>query len=359
MKQNQVEFNYLNSHVFHDPKSNFTLNLSGFDVLSDLEKVQKSYKYAVQQAIHKIKLVESGEVVNKTANKEETEDRAVDHYNLRHPQELVSGKSLQHSLKLWNEVNDYVSQILDGKLLNEDNQKYEDVIFNGIGGSYLGPLMLVIGLHGDNYNAKKGDQKLPLTLHFFSNTDPDSFHVLSEKLNLKTTIMVNISKSGGTQETKGNMDTFNTLLSKQNLSMGPHNIAVTTPSSNFDKFAQQNKFMKIFYMNNETGGRTSIVSAVGMVPSAFARLSFDDFLKGQSYMDELTRKENILENPALLVSIGIDILTKQRGRKNMIVLGYSDFLKEFSHYLQQLYMESLGKEYDENGVPNVSLFERN
>jgi glucose-6-phosphate isomerase len=170
--------------------------------------------------------------------------------------------------------------------------------------------------------------------------------------------MVNISKSGGTQETKGNMDTFNALLSKQNLSMGPHNIAVTTPSSNFDKFAQQNKFMKIFYMNNETGGRTSIVSAVGMVPSAFARLSFDDFLKGQSYMDELTRKENILENPALLVSIGIDILTKQRGRKNMIVLGYSDFLKEFSHYLQQLYMESLGKEYDENGVPNVSLPEK-
>lgn len=92
-----------------------------------------------------------------------------------------------------------------------------------------------------------------------------------------------------------------------------------------------------------------------MVPAAFAKLSFDQFLKGQSYMDELTRKENLLENPALLTAVGIDILTKRQGRKNMIVLGYSDFLKEFSHYLQQLYMESLGKEYDEFGVPNVCV----
>jgi glucose-6-phosphate isomerase len=352
---------------YHDPKSNFTLNLSGFEVLADLNNVQKAYKYAVKHALQKVNEIESGATVNKTANTEESENRAVDHYNLRHPQELVPGKSLQHSLKQWDDINDYISQILNGKIVNENKERYEDVIFNGIGGSFLGPLMLVIALHGDNYNLKKGDQKLPLNLHFFSNTDPDSFRVLSEKLDLKKSIMVNISKSGGTAETKGNMDTFNKLLSDQGVTMGPHNIAVTTPGSAFDKFAQANKFMNIFYMNNETGGRTSIVSAVGkyyicivinqylgMVPAAFAKLSFDQFLKGQSYMDELTRNEDMLENPALLIAIGIDYLTKLQGRKNMIVLGYSDFLKEFAHYLQQLYMESLGKEYNEDGIPNVS-----
>jgi len=348
----ETEHRYLHTHVFHDPKSNFTLNVSGFDVLDDLDKVQQKYQYAIKHAMDKVKQIESGAIVNKTANKAETEDRAVDHYNLRLHDELVKGKSLQHSLKLWEEIKTYVEQILDGKIVNEDGNRYEDVIFNGIGGSYLGPLMLVIAYHGDNYNIKKGSDKLPLNLHFFSNTDPDSFHVLSQKLDLKKAIMVNISKSGGTQETKGNMDTFNNLLSMQGLSMGPHNIAVTTPGSGFDKFAQQNKFMNIFYMFNETGGRTSIVSAVGMVPAAFARIPFEQFLQGQSYMDELTRKDNILENPALLTAIGIDILTKRQGRKNMIVLGYSDFLKEFAHYLQQLYMESLGKEYDENGIPN-------
>lgn len=258
-----IEQRYLNTHVYHDAKSNFTLNLSGFELLSDLQKIQKTYQYAIQRAIQKVKEIESGAIVNHTANKEESEDRAVDHYNLRHPQELVKGKSLQYSLKLWDEINTYVGQILDGKIVNEDSQKYEDVIFNGIGGSYLGPLMLVIAMHGDNYNIKKGNNALPIKLHFFSNTDPDSFHVLVQKIDLKKTIMVNISKSGGTQETKGNMDTFNKLLSEHGLSMGPHNIAVTTQGSNFDKFANSNKFMKIFYMNNETGGRTSIVSAVG------------------------------------------------------------------------------------------------
>ncbi|KAL0489983.1 glucose-6-phosphate isomerase [Acrasis kona] len=352
MTKGETESRYLNGHVFHDAKSNFTLNLAGFELLDDINKIKKTHEYSVKKAIAKVVEIESGAIVNTTANKEETEDRAVDHYNLRHPQELVKGKSLDHSLKQWNEVNTFVSKILDGTTLNEDKQKYQDVIFNGIGGSFLGPLMLVIAAHGDNYNLKKGDKKLPLNLHFFSNTDPDSFKVLADKLDLKTSIMVNISKSGGTQETKGNMDTFNALLSKQGIEMGPHNIAVTTSGSGFDKFAKENKFLNIIYMFNETGGRTSIASAVGMVPAAFAKLSFDEFLKGQSYMDELTRKDDLTQNPALLISIAIDILTKRHGRKNMIVLGYSDFLKEFAHYLQQLYMESLGKEYDIDGVPN-------
>lgn len=92
-----------------------------------------------------------------------------------------------------------------------------------------------------------------------------------------------------------------------------------------------------------------------MVPCAFAGLDFAEFLKGQQHMDQLCRNEDAKKNPAMLCAIGMDWYTKTQGRKNMIVLGYSDFLKEFAHYLQQLYMESLGKEYNEEGFPNVII----
>ena len=149
------------------------------------------------------------------------------------------------------------------------------------------------------------------------------------------------------------MDSFNELLRDSGITdIGQHNIAITTPGSKFDQYAQHNKFMNIFHMNNETGGRVSVCSAIGMVPCAFARLDFDQFLRGQSHMDDLNRRKDAFQNPALLISVAIDNLTKEQGRKNMIVLGYSDSLKEFAHYLQQLYMESLGKEFSEDGSPN-------
>jgi glucose-6-phosphate isomerase len=268
---------------------------------------------------------------------------------LRHEKELVSGKSLKKSLELWNTINTAIQKIVKGETKNEDGDQFTDAVFNGIGGSYLGPLMLVVAMKGPDFNFSKD---LPIRLHFVSNTDPDYFALLMSKLDLKKTIMVNMSKSGSTAETKGNMEAFNNLLKEKGINLGLHNIAITTKGSAFDKFAAQNNFMHVFHMFEETGGRFSVASAIGMVPCAFAGLDFAEFLKGQQHMDQLCRNEDAKKNPAMLCAIGMDWYTKTQGRKNMIVLGYSDFLKEFAHYLQQLYMESLGKEYNEEGFPN-------
>jgi glucose-6-phosphate isomerase len=111
--------------------------------------------------------------------------------------------------------------------------------------------MLLVANKGMDYNF---NSDLPVRMHFLSNTDPDSFKLLMDKLNLKTTIMVNMSKSGSTAETKGNMDAFNELLEKNKIEKkGKHNIAITTPDSKFDIYAKEKEFMNIFYMNNETG----------------------------------------------------------------------------------------------------------
>jgi glucose-6-phosphate isomerase len=344
-----------NNHLYHDPESQFTLNLYGWNSLNNLEDVLDQYKYSIRIALETISQIERGEVVNCTANEKESENRAVDHYNLRMEEELVKGKSLARSLQQWEDIRSKVGRILNGEVVNEFGDRYTDVIFNGIGGSYLGPLMILIAMKGDRYNFdSQNPDSVRMRLHFVSNTDPDSFHLLLSKLKLECTLMVNMSKSGGTAETRGNMEAFNAQIQKheKKLHVGRHNIAVTVEGSNFDKYARENQFLHVFYMFNETGGRTSIVSAIGMVPSAFAELKFDEFLKGQSHMDKLTRQKDPRQNPAMLIAIAIDHLCKLTGRKNMIVLGYSDFLKEFAHYLQQLYMESLGKEYSKNGAFN-------
>jgi len=353
MEPISIESSFLNSTV-HDSKTNFTMNYYGFAGLSALtSNTMKRYKYAVSKALSDFKEIEMGKTINTTAILEESENRAVDHYNLRSSQEQIQGKSLQHSLSHWQEIKEKASDIIMGKTTNEKGEKFTDVIFNGIGGSYLGPLFLLVALKGPDFNVSSN---LSIRLHFLSNTDPDSFYLLvTDKIQqhhrLSTTLMVNMSKSGSTAETKGNMDSFNEiLLANGILNIGSQNIAITTPNSAFDQYAKKNNFLHVFYMNNETGGRFSVCSAIGMVPCAFAGLNFDEFLKGQGHMDELCRHEDVSLNPAMLIAIGMDHLNKNVGKKNMIVLGYSDFLKEFSHYLQQLYMESLGKEYSRDGI---------
>ncbi|KAL9645235.1 hypothetical protein ABK040_002435 [Willaertia magna] len=349
-------------YIIHDPKTQFTLNVSGFftTLPTNIQQlVKENYSFAIQVAKQKISDIEEGKIVNKTVIKHETENRAVDHYNLRLENSPVQGKSLKDSINYWNEIKEKITPLLNGEKKNPLNGKaYKSIIFNGIGGSYLGPLLLVVAMKGLYFNDLQRKEGLP-ELYFVSNTDAESFSQLFDKnggaLDLSQCLLVNMSKSGGTAETKGNMNTFNRLLLEQNVckdnEIGNFNIAITTKGSNFDKFAQKNNFLHTFYMNEETGGRTSIVSAIGMVPCAFAKLNFDEFLRGQAHMDELTRKLNTVEeqlnNPALITAILMDHLQKYQGRKNLIVLGYSDALREFAHYLQQLYMESLGKQFHE------------
>ncbi|KAL0208605.1 hypothetical protein P9112_011192 [Eukaryota sp. TZLM1-RC] len=336
--------------LFHDSKTGFTLDLSGFRSLQCIDTLERKYNLAVMHIFDNIEAIEQGEIVNTTAVKSESENRRVDHYNHRIKQPQGSGdflsRSLQSTLDYNKKVVQDVQSIISGGKTKEGHV-FTDVVFNSIGGSFLGPLMLLISQKGESYN-----DYLPLKLHFVSNTDPESFHDLFSRISVESTLCVHMSKSGSTAETAGNLEAFSKMLNDKNLDIGSRNCAVTTEGSPFDKKARTDNYRFIWYMKEETGGRTSIVSAIGMVPAAFGGLDFAQFVLGMSDMDELTRKPSIKENPALLISLGIDKLFQEEGRKNMIVLGYSDYLKEVSHYLQQLYMESLGKEYDIDGVPS-------
>jgi glucose-6-phosphate isomerase len=104
------------------------------------------------------------------------------------------------------------------------------------------------------------------------------------------------------------------------------------------------------------GGRTSETSVVGLLPAALQGLDIDSFLAGARACDEVTRRTDVRQNPAAQLALMWFYIGNGRGAKDMVVLPYKDRLELFSRYLQQLVMESLGKEKDLTGkVVNQGL----
>lgn len=351
-----MQARHFSGYQCYDPRTRFGLSCAGFRGFSMPAKLRE-YRYAVDKAFSLIRAIESGQAVNSTVVKEESENRPVDHYNLRLDEATpenqakfaaVPGKSLQASLRDWERISGAVEALVQAK-------QYSHVIFNGIGGSYLGPFMLLVAKHGDDYNEVMARQGRP-SLHFSANTDSESFSKLLAQLDLSRTLMVVISKSGSTAETATNMRTFMSLLESRKVAtpetIGRHLAAITTAGSKLDALARAKKFALVENMHESTGGRTSVCSPVGMVPCAFAGVDFAAFITGMSHMDELTRRADAKANPALLYAIFTDAYLRSRSVPcNTILLAYSDALKHYAHYCQQLYMESLGKEYTAQGLP--------
>jgi glucose-6-phosphate isomerase len=136
---------------------------------------------------------------------------------------------------------------------------------------------------------------------------------------------------------------------KAKVKFAPHAVAVTGENSNLFLTAQKGKWLDIFPMWDWVGGRTSVMSAVGLLPAALQGYDISQFLQGAKEMDEWTREPNLANNPAGLLAAMWFSTGTGKGKKDMVVLPYKDRLELFSKYLQQLVMESLGKEKDLKG----------
>ncbi len=158
--------------------------------------------------------------------------------------------------------------------------------------------------------------------------------------------MLIISKSGGTPETRNGMLEAKAAFDKAGIDFGKHAVAVTGEGSKLDRYATEQGFITRFPMEDWVGGRTSVLSTVGLVPAALLGLDIDAMLAGAAAMDEKTRVRDASKNAAMQLAIAWHSATKGRGEKDMVVLPYKDSLVLFSKYLQQLVMESLGKEKD-------------
>ena len=289
----------------------------------------------IMQAFEAMDNLEKGS----TANIDEA--RQVGHYWLRTP-ELAPQKIIANNIiELNNSIDDFSRKILQGDIVSEKNDNFTDVIWVGIGGSSLGPMLLVRTLKKCNNG---------LEFHFIDNIDPKGINDTLLKIGsrLDTTLIVTVSKSGGTPEPRIVMEQLKRYIIEQGLDWSKKAIAITMKDSKLYNVANSEGWLKIFEVYDWVGGRTSITSSVGLLAGALIGCDIYKFLQGASLMDQATRVKNIGENPSALLALSWYISGDGKGYRDMVVLPYKDRLELFSKYLQQLIMESLGKKLDRN-----------
>jgi glucose-6-phosphate isomerase len=290
----------------------------------------------VKKAFAAMRELEAGALANPD------EKRMVGHYWLRNPK-LAPTPELRADIDDTNaRIKQFAADVHAGRIAPEKGEKFRHVLLVGIGGSALGPQFI-----GDAL----GRADDPLDIHFLDNTDPDGFDRVFDRIgdHLAHTLTVVISKSGGTKETRNGMLETAARYEKAGLNFGRHAVAVTGVGSELDKHAEKNGWLTRFPMHDWVGGRTSVMSAVGLVPAALEGFDIDRFLAGAAAMDEKTRAGDAAKNAAMLLALMWHYAGGGRGTKDMVILPYKDRLMLFSKYLQQLVMESLGKEKDLEG----------
>ncbi len=290
----------------------------------------------VEQAFAAMRDLEAGGLANPD------EKRQVGHYWLRSP-ELAPNDELRANIIETNaRIYRFASDIHVGRIPAPGGKPFEHVLLIGIGGSALGPQFVADAL---------GTSRDLMNVFFFDNTDPDGFDRVFEKIGsgLAHTLVVVVSKSGGTKETRNGMLEAQERFTKAGLDFPKHAVAVTGAGSELDKYAESNGWLARFPMFDWIGGRTSVMSAVGLVPAALQGLDTEKFLAGAAAMDAHTRQPTRNENAAMLLALMWFYAGDGQGKKDMVILPYKDRLALFSKYLQQLVMESLGKEKDLDG----------
>ncbi|MDQ2824484.1 MAG: glucose-6-phosphate isomerase [Verrucomicrobiota bacterium] len=290
----------------------------------------------IEKAFASMRELEGGAIANPD------EKRMVGHYWLRNPA-LAPNARLRAEIEETNlRIKQFARDIHSGKIAAAGGKKFEHILLVGIGGSALGPQFIADAL---------GSARDPMDIYFFDNTDPDGFDRTFGKIDnfLSQTLVIVISKSGGTKETRNGMLEAEAKYKAVGLQFEKHAVAVTGVGSELDKHAEKNGWLARFPMHDWVGGRTSVMSAVGLVPMALQGLNIDNFLAGAAAMDERTRLTDATQNAAMLLALMWHYAGNGKGEKDMVVLPYKDRLMLFSKYLQQLVMESLGKEKDLDG----------
>ncbi len=289
---------------------------------------------AAHTAMHAL---EAGAVANAD------EARMVGHYWLRDASRAVNEDTARQIRDALAQVQRFAAAVHTGQVRSSTGALFSNQLIVGIGGSALGPQLAAAAL------ASPRDR---LKTFFFDNTDPDGFDRTLSALEstlggLAQTLVLVVSKSGGTKETRNGQLYAEAAFSRAGLAFAKHAVAVTGVGSELDRSAQG--WLARFPMWDFVGGRTSELSAVGLLPAALQGVDIDQLLAGARAMDALTRHPDPQQNPAALLAVCWHHATGGRGQKDMVVLPYRDRLELFSRYLQQLVMESLGKEHDRAG----------
>jgi glucose-6-phosphate isomerase len=269
------------------------------------------------------------EALEKGATANPDENRMVGHYWLRAP-ELAPTPELTREIRdTLQAVQRFAAGVHDGSIKPPSAPKFTRVLSIGIGGSALGPEFVADAL---------GDPAADvMAVHFLDNTDPDGFAREFARLKgaLAETLCVVISKSGGTPETRNGMLAAAAAYKAAGLDFAKHAVAVTGTGSALDKTAESEGWLARFPMWDWVGGRTSELSAVGLLPAALQGLDVDAMLAGAAACDVATRERDTLKNPAARISVyGNKGSTDQHAYVQQLRDGVNNFFVTFIRVLE-------------------------
>lgn len=327
---NQAQWERYKNHLTYCPEIGLLLDISGMHFPDDFFENMEPRMVRVYREMAEL---ESGAAANPD------EGRMVGHYWLRTPYLAPTAEITGEIENTVREIKAFTEKIHRGVLVPERGGAFSRLLLVGIGGSALGPQFLADAL------GNVGD---PVTPHFLDNTDPDGIDRVLAQIGdgLAATLTLVISKSGGTRETRNGMLEAEAAYRRAGLHFPRHAVAVTGTGSELDRLALEQEWLARFPMWDWVGGRTSVTSAVGLLPAALQGFDIDALIEGARLCDALTRMPNTRANPAARLALMWYHATAGAGKKDMVVLPYKDRLLLFSRYLQQLVMESLGKELD-------------
>jgi len=281
-----------------------------------------------------------GDIIN------HTEGRAVLHTALRAPKDanvLVDGANVIpeiHQVK--SLIKNFSEAVINGTKKGYTNKAFTDVVNIGIGGSDLGPAMVVdsLAFYGNH-----------LTPHFVSNVDGDHVNEVLKTLNPETTLFVIVSKTFTTQETLSNATTIREwfLNHGKQEDVAKHFVAVSTNTAKVEAFGIESS--NIFPMWDWVGGRFSLWSAVGLsISLAVGYDNFESLLDGAHKMDTHFKEEEFETNiPTILAFLSIWYNNFFKAESEAVI-PYTQYLNQFATYLQQAIMESNGKSIDRSGT---------
>ena len=320
-------------YLFHDPATGLMLDVSRMNFPDGFFAAMEP---AMLGAFDEMAELEKGAIANPDEN------RMVGHYWLREPSLAPTGEMVVEIRETVRQVKEFAAQVHAGTIATPEGKPFRRLLVVGIGGSALGPQFVADAL---------GTAADRLEPHFFDNTDPDGMDLVLSRIGagLAETLTVVISKSGGTKETRNGMLEAQAAYRCAGLDFARHAVAVTGAGSALDRTAAAEGWLARFPMWDWVGGRTSETSAVGLLPAALQGIDIDAFLDGARQCDILTRCRETRRNPAALLSLMWHHATGGCGARDMVLLPYKDRLLLFSRYLQQLIMESIGKELDREG----------
>ena len=296
-----------------------------------------SMEPSMQQAFRAMDELESGAIANPD------EKRMVGHYWLRAPKLAPTKEIALEITGTVESIRKFAADVHAGKIHPPGAARFTQVLAIGIGGSALGPMFV-----GDALGDPGADR---MRIHFVDNTDPDGIArtLATLKDRLRETLCIVTSKSGGTPDTRNGMLVVAEAYRAANLNFAAHVVGVTMGGSLLDKLAAAESWLARFPMFDWVGGRTSELSAVGLLPAALQGIDIESMLEGAAACDAATRIHETRRNPAALMALMWYAATDGKGKKDLVVLPYKDRLLLFSRYLQQLVMESLGKQLDLDG----------